>query len=68
MDANEIKEIRQQMELTQVEMAHHLGLCIRTIKSWEAGELPLSNPAFILLRLMKVKGKHWVDQNWRKFL
>ena len=67
MKPEQIKAVRQQMGLTQIEMAQHLGLSRRRYQELEAGEnAPAQHAALILLKIMAFKGRVWVNQTWRK--
>lgn len=50
MDAKTVKRIRQQVGLTQVELAESLGVHRVTVAKWETGALPVPRMAAILLR------------------
>lgn len=48
-----IKEIRQSLELTQSEFASFMGVSFRTLQEWEQGRRTPSGPAYSLLRIAK---------------
>ena len=51
---NKVRELRQQLELTQEELAKRLGVERSTVTKWEIGE---SKPrADVLVKLSKVLG------------
>jgi DNA-binding transcriptional regulator YiaG len=59
MTPAEIKVIRQRYGLSQSELAALLRISdIRTIRRWEAGEVPVSGPASIVLELMDADELH----------
>jgi DNA-binding transcriptional regulator YiaG len=62
MDADEIKIFRAQrlkelrkneLGLTQKDLAHAVGVNLRTLQDWELGRNPLPKPVEILMELMK---------------
>lgn len=50
MTPEEIKAIRAQLGWTQKSLADAVGVSVRTVKFWEAGERNPSGSALILLR------------------
>jgi DNA-binding transcriptional regulator YiaG len=53
MTADELKEIRSRLGLTQRQLAERLGLSHRdTVRAWEAGKTPIGGPAALALRLV----------------
>lgn len=54
MTPEDIKSARKQLGLTQAELAAWLELsgkyAARTVRSWEAGEKPISGPARVAIR------------------
>lgn len=53
MTPTEVKSIRERAGLTQTELARLLRISdIRTIRRWEAGDVPVSGPASIILELI----------------
>jgi DNA-binding transcriptional regulator YiaG len=62
MDADELKVFRAQrlkkmrktdLGLTQKDLAHAIGVNLRTLQDWELGRNPLPKPVEILMELMK---------------
>lgn len=53
MERAELIAIRQTIDVSQVEMAHRLGVNDRTYRRWEAGDAPITGPAVLLARLLK---------------
>lgn len=53
MKPSELKAIRQRYGLSQSKLAELLRVSdMRTVRRWEAGEVPISGPASIILELM----------------
>lgn len=53
MTPAEVVNIRKQLGLTQSGLARVLRISdLRTIRRWEAGEVPVSGPASVVLELM----------------
>lgn len=55
MDADRVKAIRTEAKLTQAGLAALLRLGAsgkRTVRRWEAGEIPITGPASILLEML----------------
>lgn len=68
MKPQQIKAIRQQMGMTQVEMAQHLGITRRHYQNLEAGKKmpPAFSPIYFLLQIMSGKGRAWVNKTWKQ--
>ena len=47
----DIKRIRSEFNLTQVEFAALLGISVRTLRNWEQGRRVPEGPAMVLLRV-----------------
>ena len=45
----DIKQARKQLNLTQSALAQKLGVSVRSVKYWEAGERSPSKPVLIIL-------------------
>ena len=55
MTPQDIRAIRQQRELTQVELAQLLGVAPGTVRNWEQGIRKPNGSACILLNQMKLQ-------------
>lgn len=57
MEAQEIRETRQALGLTQEELANRLGLrgpyAKDTVRAWESGKQRINGPAALALRLVR---------------
>lgn len=51
MTAAELRAIRAEMQITQIEFAELLGVDVRTYKRWEGGERNIPGPAVLLARI-----------------
>ena len=51
LDPVDIKRIREEFELTQVEFAALLGISVRTLRNWEQGRRVPDGAALVLLRV-----------------
>ena len=52
--AQRLKELRKtELGLTQKDLAHAVGVNLRTLQDWELGRNPLPKPVEILMELMK---------------
>ncbi len=49
MDGAEIRTLRKQLELTQEEFAHEIGVTFATVNRWENGK---SEPSRLALRIL----------------
>ena len=56
MKGKELRLIRQQLGLTQVDLSKLVGVTSNTIARWERGEVSISEPAARLIRSLS-KGK-----------
>jgi putative transcriptional regulator len=52
---NEIKHIRQDLDMTQVEFAQTLNVSVQTVRSWEQGGRKPENASNRLLQIIKQK-------------
>lgn len=52
MTTAEIRQIRERLNLTQVEFARELGVCQGTVSHWEKGIRTPTGPAVRLLRIL----------------
>jgi putative transcriptional regulator len=52
MTTAEIRQIRERLNLTQVEFAKELGVCQGTVSHWEKGIRTPTGPAVRLLRIL----------------
>ena len=60
--AKELRDIREQLNLTQAKMAEALGLSIRGLRQFELGERVVSAPVQILARLLSAQPTiNWED-------
>ena len=48
----DVKEIRQNVEMTQEEFAQTFGFSVRTLRYWERGERTPTGTALVLLNVM----------------
>jgi putative transcriptional regulator len=55
LDRLDIKRIREEYKLTQIQFAAMLGISVRTLRNWEQGRRVPEGPALVLLR---VAAKH----------
>jgi putative transcriptional regulator len=51
----DIKAIRRNLHVTQIEFAHMIGVSIGTLRNWEQGRREPEGPAKALLRIAAVK-------------
>lgn len=52
----DVRAIRKDLDLTQVELAHEMGVDQSTVSNWEQGHTSLRGPALrILLQLVAAK-------------
>lgn len=52
---DELREFRQAEGLTQEQLAARLGLSHKdTVRAWEAGKTPVSGPATLAIRIVKL--------------
>jgi putative transcriptional regulator len=51
LDPVDIKRIREEFDLTQVEFAALLGISVRTLRNWEQGRRVPDGAALVLLRV-----------------
>jgi DNA-binding transcriptional regulator YiaG len=57
MTPEEIVSARKQLGLSQAGLAAELGLANdRTVRRWEAGEIPITGPAELCIRYMLMYG------------
>ena len=52
MTPKEFKELREQLNFNQTQLAKEWGVTDRTVRRWEAGHAPVSPLASYALRLM----------------
>jgi putative transcriptional regulator len=52
-----IKAIRRNLRVTQIEFAHMIGVSVGTLRNWEQGRREPEGPAKALLRIAAVKPK-----------
>lgn len=61
MKGEELRRLRRQLGLTQVEMAERLGVAANTVARWERNEMSINEPAARLARFLveteRPKGK-----------
>ncbi len=55
MTTAEIRQIRERLNLTQVEFARELGVCQGTVSHWEKGIRTPTGPAVRLLRFLRAQ-------------
>ena len=60
-----LKELRNKLELTQVQMANYLGVSKKTIEKWEQGVNPIIGAAARLIYLISKEPKNLeiIDEN-----
>lgn len=67
ISANELRLVRSHMDLTQAEMASHLGISPRTIVNWETSGVPDSKAARVLSVLQhdleEAKQEEWYRES-----
>jgi putative transcriptional regulator len=49
----DVKKLRQEMGLTQIEFATAFGISVGTLRHWERGDRTPRGPALVLLNLVK---------------
>ena len=54
VDASEVREFREEFELTQAAVADLVGVDPNTVARWEQGEVSIPEPAGRLLRLLSL--------------
>lgn len=59
MTSNELKTTRAKMMLTQQTLADRLGLSIRTIKYYEAGEIAIPKPVELAIKAIELEAATW---------
>ena len=59
MTSDELKNTRAKMMLTQQTLADRLGLSIRTIKYYEAGEINIPRPVELAIRAIELEAATW---------
>lgn len=52
LNAKEVRFLRHEMDVTQAHLGHLLGVTDQTVARWEKGEIPISGPAELLLRVL----------------
>ena len=52
MEGKELKQIRQRLGLTQVELAEQLGVTANTVARWERDEVSIREPLARLIQVM----------------
>ena len=57
MTAAQLRRLRKQMGLTQVQLAAMVGVSENTLARWERGEMTMREPAARLLRTLAMKPK-----------
>lgn len=55
--SHEFRSIREQLNLTQAQLADSLDVQPNTVARWERGELPISRVTEFALRYLQVKQK-----------
>lgn len=63
----DIKKIRKELGLTQVEFAKKLGVDTKTVQNWEAGK-PISTSKYGLLRELALKPQNTPGANNKTFM
>ncbi len=56
-----IKELREEVGLSQSEFALLIGVSKRTLENWEQGRRTPTGPAKALLRILKADPKHAIE-------
>ena len=59
MTSNELKTTRAKMMLTQQTLADRLGLSIRNIKYYEAGQITIPKPFELAIRAIELEAATW---------
>ena len=59
MTSNELKATRAKMMLTQQTLADRLGLSIRTIKYYEAGQISIPKPVELAIKAIELEAATW---------
>lgn len=54
-------QIRQQLGLTQAELAHHMAVRLSVLRDWEDGRLPVPADAMHLLKLLLAQPERIAD-------
>jgi len=57
MRGEELKAIREQLKLTQLELAEVIGVTSNTIARWERGEVPIREPMSRLIQSVYIHRK-----------
>ncbi len=52
MNGDEVKALRKQLRLTQVELAEQVGVAPNSVARWERGEMRIRESAARLLKLL----------------
>lgn len=55
MTANEFRQLREMMSLSQQKLASRLGLARRTIQYYESGELPVSRTVQLAMQALELE-------------
>ena len=55
MSPNELKAIRQRLDLTQAALASKLGVTREAVARWETGERAISGPVALAIKSLKPK-------------
>lgn len=66
MTPDQIRDIRATLAMSQVALAEYLGVTRTAVQNWENARYEISVPTQILLKLMALKGRAWVDKTWRQ--
>jgi transcriptional regulator with XRE-family HTH domain len=65
MTGNELRQRREQMMLTQVELAQRLGVAANTVARWERDERTPSAPRMLRVMLESIEANLTADQEWQ---
>jgi putative transcriptional regulator len=57
MTKQEIKEIRNDLQISAVEMAERCGVAVNTLYKWECGNRTPGGPALMILRQLQRQAK-----------
>ena len=55
MEATKFKEVREQLGLTQAQLADALGVKENTVYRWEAGKLPISKTVWMAVAYLELQ-------------
>lgn len=62
MEPKEFKQIRNLIGLTQSALAYEMGVDLRTVRRWEAGEVTIPGPVELLMRTWATNEEHGMSR------